>query len=230
MADQGVNRIEDQAVEFLGSYYAKHEKKSGLLINRLEPTQLGTFADALLAYQKHDNSFFAVSLNISASNKLARLLSVYKREGAGKARYFTAGLIFAAVAALCYMVGSWLALAALPVLLAVAGFVLHTKLRNRYIRQQLRAAVDQLKQQPADHQWLGVQVSSLCWRSNSMADYLSKLCERKGIGLLTIGKRSRLTLRQEPRLANCRRTDFLSYYTKGELLRRELADQFMRVA
>ncbi|MDO6390192.1 hypothetical protein Q4E40_08645 [Pontibacter sp. BT731] len=222
--------IGDQAIEFLGSYYAKHEKKSGLLVNRTVSTHQGTFADALFAYQKHDNSFFAVSLSTSASDKIARVLSSYKKRGLGRVRYLTAASIFGAASYACYLVGSWLAMAAIPAILAVAGFVLHSRFRKHYIQQQLKVAVDQLKQQPGDHQWLGIQVSSLCWRGNAMADYLSKLCERKGVGLLTIGKRSRLTLRQEPRLATCRRTDFLSYYTQGESLRRELSDQFMRVA
>ncbi|MCP2043633.1 hypothetical protein [Pontibacter sp. HSC-36F09] len=222
--------IGDQAIEFLGSYYAKHEKKSGLLVNRTVSTHQGTFADALFAYQKHDNSFFAVSLSTSASDKLARVLSSYKKKGLGRIRYVTAGSIFGVAAYLCYQTGSWLAMASIPAILAVAGFVLHSRLRKRYIQQQMKNAVDQLRQQPGDHQWLGIQVSSLCWRGNAMANYLSKLCERKGIGLLTVGRRSRLTLRQEPRLASCRRTDFLSYYTQGENLRRELSDQFMRVA
>ncbi|SIT93863.1 hypothetical protein [Pontibacter indicus] len=224
------SRIGDQAIEFLGSYYAKHEKKSGLLVNRLVATHQGTFADALFAYQKHDNCFFAVSLNTSASHKLARLLSTYKKNGLGKSRYLTATAIFGTAAYLCYLTGSWLIMASIPALLAFIGFHLHSRLRKRYIQQQLKAAVDQLKQQPADHQWLGIRVSSLCWRSNAMADYLSKLCERKGIGLLTVGKRSRLTLHQEPRPATCRRSDFLSYYTQGDSLRRELSEQFMRVA
>ncbi|MBX0335247.1 hypothetical protein K3G39_18590 [Pontibacter sp. HSC-14F20] len=224
------SRIEDQAIEFLGTYYAKHEKKSGLLVNRRVPTHQGTFADALFAYQKHDNCFFAVSLNTAASRKLSRLLNSYKKKGLGKSRYLTAAAIFGVAAYSCYLAGSWLAMAAIPALLAVAGFVLHSRLRKRYIQQQMKTTVDQLKQQPGDHQWLGIQVSSLCWHGNAMANYLSKLCERKGIGLLTVGKRSRLTLRQEPRLATCRRTDFLSYYAQGENLRRELSDQFMRVA
>lgn len=224
------SRIGDQAIEFLGSYYAKHEKKSGLLVNRLVSTHQGTFADALFAYQKHDNHFFAVSLNTSASHKLACLLSAYKKKGLGKGRYLTAVSIFGAAAYLCYISGSWLTMAFIPAILAVAGFFLHSKLRKRYLQLQLRATVDQLRQQPGDHQWLGIQVSSRHWRSNAMADYLSKLCERKGIGLLTVGKRSRLTLHQEPRLATCRRSDFLSYYTQGDSLRRELSEQFMRVA
>ena len=224
------SNIGDQAIEFLGSYYAKHEKKSGLLVNRLEATHHGTFADVLFAYQKHDNSFFAVSLNTSASNKIMRLLTIYKKKGLGRSRYILAGAIFGLAAYGCYLAESWLAMAAIPALLAVAGFFLHSRLRTRFMEHQLKAAVDQLKQQPGDHQWLGIQVSSLCWRSNEMANFLSKLCERKGIGLLTLGQRSRITLRQEPRLATCRRTDFLSYYTQGESIRRELSDQFMRVA
>ncbi|PKV63273.1 hypothetical protein [Pontibacter ramchanderi] len=224
------SRIGDQAIEFLGSYYAKHEKKSGLLLNRNVSTLQGTVADALFAYQKHDNCFFAVSLNTAASTKLARLLSSYKKRGLGRSRYLTAASVLGTAAYLCFLTGNWLALAILPAALAALVFFVHSRLCQHYMQQQLKEAVDQLKQQPGDHQWLGIQVSSLCWRGNAMANYLSKVCERKGIGLLTIGKRSRLTLRQEPRLATCRRTDFLSYYTQGESMRRELSDQFMRVA
>jgi hypothetical protein len=230
MADQGENRIEDYALDFLGSYYAKHQKKSGLLINRLVPTRKGTFADALLAYQKHDNSFFAASLSVRRSDRLASLLKTYKTKGLGRLRYLTAATLFCLAAFACFMAGSWLALTIIPALLAVAGFYLHSTLRKRYLEQRLSTAVDELRQQPADHQWLGIQVSSLHWRGNPMADYLSKLCERRGIGLITVGKRARLTLRQEPRKASCRRLDFLSYYTSGDSLRKELGDQFMRVA
>lgn len=230
MADQANTGIEECTLEFLGAYYAKHQKKSGPLINKRVPTHQGTIADALIAYQKHDNTFFAASLSLSGSDKIAALLGTYKRRGLGKSRYLTAVLLFAIPALITYENGQWILLAVLPLVLAVAGFYLHSLLRKRYFHRQLQNAVEDLKQQPADHQWISVGVSSLSWRGNPMADYLSKLCERKGVGLVTLGKRSRLTLRQEPRPANCRRHDFLSYYVPGEVIRQELADQFMRVA
>lgn len=230
MADKEEKNIGELVVEFLVTYYAKHEKKAGLLINRHVATQHGTFADALLAYQKHDNAFFVASLDISKSERIARLLRNYKQRGLGKGPYLTALLLLSASATFCYLQDMWLTLAVLPLLLAVAGSVVHALLRKRYLQKQLQAAVECLKQQPADHQWLALQVSSLNWRGNAMADYLSKLCERKGVGLLTKGKRGRLTLHQEPRMASCRRHDFLAYYLQGESLRKELGDQFMRVA
>src|SRR5690606_10064514 len=126
--------------------------------------------------------------------------------------FLTAALLFTVAALASYLAGQWLALVLLPAPLALAGFYAHSFLQKRRLHQQLRTIVDELKQIPAEHQWLGVQVSSLHWRGNRMAEHLSKLCERKGVGLVTIGKRSRLTLRQEPRTANCRRSDFLAYY------------------
>lgn len=230
MADKVEKTIGEQALAFLGGYYAKHEKKSGLLINQQVGTHQGTFADVLLAYQKHDNTFFTASLDVSGSERIAHLLRTYKKNGLGNGRYLSAIVLFACAAAWCYLLGMWVTLALLPLTLALAGFVAHTQLRRRCLRRQLHIAVDRLKQQPADHQWLGVQVSSLNWRGNAMAAYLSKLCERKGVGLLTMGKRARLTLHQEPRPATCRRHDFLAYYLHGDSLRKELGDQFMRVA
>ncbi len=230
MADTVEKNIGELAVEFLGGYYAKHEKKAGLLINRQVATQHGAFVDALVAYQKHDNTFFAASLDVSSSDRIARLLRNYKKRGLGKGPYLTALLLLSGTGLFCYATDMWLALAVLPLSLALAGYAVHALLRKRYLQRQLHDAVDHLKQQPADHQWLGIQISSLCWRGNAMAGYLSKLCERKGIGLLTMGTRARLTLHQEPRLASCRRHDFLTYYLQGDNLRKELGDQFMRVA
>jgi hypothetical protein len=230
MAGQGDIRIEDHALEFLGSYYAKHPKKSGLLINRLAMTKQGSQAAALITYQKEDDTFFAATLNVSQSDKLASLLSNYKRNGLGKLRYITAIILLAGTSYFCYATAHWVALAIVPILTALAGFFIHSRLQDRRINKQLTAAVDELKNLPADHQWLGIQISSLSWRNNQMADRLSKLCERRGIGLLTVGKRAQLTLRQEPRNATCRRTDFLAYYAAEISLRKELTDQFMRVA
>jgi hypothetical protein len=230
MAGQGEIKVEDYGLDFLASYYAKHPKKSGLLINKLALTKQGAQASALITYQKEDNSFFAATLNVSQSDKLASLLSNYKRNGLGKLRYLTALTLLAGTAYVCYETDQWVALAIVPALIALAGFFIHSRLQDRRLNKQLTTAVDELKHFPANHQWLGIQVSSLSWRNNQLADRLSKLCERRGIGLITVGKRSQLTLRQEPRNATCRRTDFLDYYAAESSLRKELTDQFMRVA
>ena len=222
--------IDDYAFDYLGSYYAKRKKNSGLLINRLELTQKGARVDGLFAYRREDNTFFAASLSTRQSAKLASILSHYKRKGLGSYRFLTALLLLTGTAGMGYYLNQWLVLWVMPFFMAVAGFLLHSILEKRRLSNQVVTAVDELKNFPADEQWLCIGVSSLCWRNNALAEKLSELCEHRGIGLITIGKRTRITLRQEPRTVKCRRADFLSYYVAEAGIRKNLADQFMRVA
>ncbi|MBD1396905.1 hypothetical protein H9Q13_06990 [Pontibacter sp. JH31] len=230
MPGQGENTMDDHAFDYLGSYYAKRKKNSGLLINRLEQTRKGAWVDGLFAYRSEDNTFFAASLSTRQSGKLAALLSHYKRKGLGHSRFVTSVLLLAATAGIGYYLNLWLILWVMPLFVAVAGFVVHSALEKRRLQRQMLKSVDELKDFPADEQWLCIEVSSLSWRHNSLAEKLSALCERRGIGLITIGKRARITLHQEPRAVKCRRDDFLSYYVAEAAIRKTLTDQFMRVA
>lgn len=230
MPIQGEIRIEEHALAFLGTYYARHQKSSGLLINRGVMTKLGAMADGLVTFRQQDNSCFAASLSVRQSDTLAALLRDYKRNGLGKLRYLTAAALFAGTALTGYVLGQWIVLWVLPLFMAVAGFSLHSRLKKRILYRQLRAAVAEIKGLPADEQWLGIRVSSLCWRKNALAERLAEICRHRGIGLVTVGKRARPTLRQEPRTASCRRADFLCYYATEANLRQELDTQLMRVA
>lgn len=230
MPIQGNIRIEEHALGFLSTYYARHPKSSGLLINKAVMTKQGAQADGLVTYRRQDNSCFAASLSVRQSDALATILRNYKRNGLGKLRYLTAATLFTATALTGNVLGQWIVLWVLPLFMAVAGFYLHSRLKKRQLHRKLAAAVSEIKHLPADEQWLGIRVSSLCWRKNALAERLEEMCRHRGIGLVTVGKRARPTLRQDPRTADCRRADFLCYYAAEANLRQELDTQFMRVA
>ena len=127
----------------------------------------------------------------------------------------------------------WPALYMLPAALSVAatGFALHSVLERNSLKNKLDRLLDSLKKLPADEQWLGISVSSLTFRHNSMATHLLDVCKRRGIGVITVGKRAKVVLMQEPVRQTCRRGDFLSYYEGEARIRKALSgDSFLRVA
>ena len=88
----------------------------------------------------------------------------------------------------------WPALYMLPAALSVAatGFALHSVLERNSLKNKFERLLDSLKKLPADEQWLGISVSSLTFRHNSMATHLLDVCKRRGIGVITVGKRAKV--------------------------------------
>jgi hypothetical protein len=230
MPGQEVSKIENFAFEFLSSYYAKQSKNSGLLVRKLEKTKQGAEVDGLFVMRKEDNSFFAASLSTRQSDQLAAMIIRYKKKGLSNYRFLTAGALLLLTASIGYALDYWPLLYLAPVFVAIAGFILHSQLEKRRLKQQQEKLVSELKQAPANEQWLGISVSSLHFRKNMLADNLLAICQRRHIGLITVGRRAKIVLRQAPTAAGCRRGDFLSYYTSEATLRKLLTDLFMRVA
>ncbi|WP_018479717.1 hypothetical protein [Pontibacter roseus] len=230
MSDQEVSGINKFAFEFLTSYYAKQSKNSTLLVREHERTKEGAQADGLFVIRYPDDKYFAASLSTSHSDQLSSIFSQYKRKGLGKARFVTAAVLIITTTYAGYTLNHWMVLWVLPPVLALAGFLLHSKLELRHLKRRITSLVDELRQVPADEQWLAISVSSLCFKNNQLADKLVEACHHRRIGLITVGKRSRITLRLEPRRSTCRHGDFLRYYTAETAIRKDLSDQFMRVA
>ncbi|MCC9135633.1 hypothetical protein ACFSKU_13015 [Pontibacter silvestris] len=88
-----------------------------------------------------------------------------------------------------------------------------------------------LKKQSADQQWLGVSISSLCFWNTSLRNYLLDLCKKRGIGLIAVGKRTKVVLMQEPGKFTWRKRDFISHYNSEEQIRLSLSNSTcLRVA
>ncbi|WP_242926997.1 hypothetical protein [Pontibacter vulgaris] len=231
MQKQRESRIEDFAFDYLKAYYTQAYKVSNVLVSKAEISKNAAEADGLFVFTHTEHPVFTASLHTGNSDKLASLLISYKKTGLGKLRFLTAFALFAGFFLLIKpVIGIGFAL---PVALfaGITGFILHTYLKNRYLQRKIEYLVSVLKKLPANDQWLGISISSLTFRNNALADYLNTVCKRRGIGLITVGKRSKVILMQEPRTATCRKGDFLSYYTSEANIRKALSDDpLMRVA
>ncbi|MFD2245843.1 hypothetical protein [Pontibacter ruber] len=230
MLSQRESKIEDFAYDYLSSYYRKQYLVSDLYVGKQEQTKHGQEVNGLFSLKKNDGAFFAATLSTSHSNKLAALLNNYKKKGLSKLRYITAVVVLAGTAALGYLSGHWALLWIMPLLAAVTGFIIHTLLEVRSLNKELEKAVDAVKKQPANERWLGISISSMSFRNNSLADKLLQICQQKGVGLITVGKRAKVVLLQEPRTSICRKGDYLSHYAAEVRIRKSLTDAFMKVA
>ncbi|WP_161888598.1 hypothetical protein [Pontibacter russatus] len=233
MPNQKESLIEDFAFDYLQSYYATRTGSNRILADKAERTKQGQLADGLFSLLNPDKSIFIASLHTGNSLKISSLLTTYKSKGLGKTRYITAGLLLLASLYIGVILAQLPYLYALPAAAAVAaaGYMLHSALAIRNLKRKLTALLNDLKKAPADEQWLGLSISSLAFRHNPLAKHLLAVCQRRGIGVITVGKRAKVVQLLEPKTQTCRRGDFLSQYEAEARIRKNLlGDSFLRVA
>ncbi|WP_347159446.1 hypothetical protein [Pontibacter chitinilyticus] len=225
------SKIEDFAFDYLNKYYCTLYQTEKLYVAKEQQTKKGHIASGIFVCQVEEQHAFIASLKLDPSAQLATLLVTYKKDGLSKLRFMTA---FAGFAAGFYWgaqtdTGLWAGV--LSVALALASFIVHSILEQKWLKRKVKTMVEELKKQPADQQWLGLSVSSLCFRNNYLGDYLLELCKKRGIGILTVGKRAKVVVVQEPKTIICRRGDFLSYYRSEAQIRTSLQKGlYLRVA
>ncbi len=225
--------IEDFAFDYIRSHYATRTGAEQVLVDKSERTKQGHITDGLFSFLTPEKSLFIAALSTRKSPEIAKILTSFKSNGLGKARFFTATVLFAVAFAISMQVAHLSALYALPValLLGVVGLAAHSLLQKNRLKTKLEDLLDDLKKAPADEQWLGISISSLTFRNNDLSKHLLQVCQRRGIGVITVGKRAKVVLLQEPQTQICRRGDFLSLYESEMRIRKALlGDSHLRVA
>ncbi|MCJ8167251.1 hypothetical protein MKJ04_20590 [Pontibacter sp. E15-1] len=226
-------RIEDFAFDFLRSHYTTHMGARKILTGQAERTKQGHLVDGLFSFENPDKSLFIASLSTRNSADIATLLNSYKSDGLGKLRFGTAAFLLVSSLWVGIQAINLSVFYALPLALVIAfaGLVLHSFLLKIRLQKKIEVLLDDLKNAPADEQWLGISVSSLTFRRNELAQHLLHVCQRRRIGVITVGKRAKVVLLQEPQTQNCRRGDFLSHYESEVRIRKALlGDSYLRVA
>ncbi|OKL39814.1 hypothetical protein [Pontibacter flavimaris] len=231
MPSQRESNINDFAFDFLRSHYSARFGAKHILVDIDEQTRQGHTVQGLFSLQKEDKSLFLASLHTHNSPQIARILTRYKKNGLSMLRYASSVFVLLLVTLAGWRLGFLVAGLAVAVALAAGIFLLHSIAENKLHARQLRHLLDELKKTPADEQWLGLSISSLTFRNNYLARQLLLACERRGIGIITVGQRAKVVLMKEPRQATCRRGDFLSHYQSDARIRQALlGDTVLRVA
>lgn len=225
------SKIEDFAFDYLKGYYAAQQGAKNILVGRSEKNRQGVIVEGLFAFRQADNALFLATVTFKGTEHLASILTHYKKKGLSRLRYLTPAIILLSGFLLSLRLEAGITGFGLTALAAILGFVLHSVLTKVYLKHKITMLVDVLKLHQANEQWLGISISSLTFRNNSLANYLLKLCQRRGIGIITVGKRSKVVLVQEPRTNICRKGDFLSHYASEQSIRKAVQDDtILRVA
>ncbi|SFG35614.1 hypothetical protein [Pontibacter chinhatensis] len=231
MPSQQASNINDFAFDYLRSHYTARFGAKLVLVDKDEQTRQGHAAQGLFSLKKQDNTPFIASLHTLNSPRIATALTKYKKSGLSKLRFATSFFVALLVLAVGWRLGYTVAGAILAVVLSGATFVLHTYLEQKLRIHRLLHLLDDLKKTPADEQWLGLSISSMTLRHNPLAKHFLAACERRGIGIITVGQRAKVVLIKEPKPAVCRRGDFLSHYqADGRIRKALLGDSVLRVA
>jgi hypothetical protein len=231
MANQHESKIENFAFDYLKNYYNQQYPAGNILIGQAERTKRGNVADGLLAFKKPTGEVFVANISMEQSQSLTGLLINYKKSGLGKLRLLTPLLL----AALCFVLGksmgNILVMLIAPVVVAPIGYLLHTHFVKKYLNHQIENLLNNVKQVPADEQWIGLSISSLVFRNNPLAKIVMDMCRDKGIGLITVGQRNKVILMQRPQNKPSRHSDYLRHYDSEANIRRAIDENHvLRVA
>ncbi|GAB3535179.1 hypothetical protein GCM10027443_23630 [Pontibacter brevis] len=231
MPDKRESNIEDFAFDYIQNYYTTRAGITTILVDKAERTRQGYVADGVFSFKNSEKSLFIASLSTKNSSKIASLLTDYKKKGLSRMRYLVAALLFAATLYIGIRTGHWAMLYIVPVVAALTGFVLYSVLEKKRLKRNVERLLEDVMNLHADERWLGISISSLIFRNNDLAKHLLSVCQRRGVGVITVGKRSKVVLMQEPQTQTCRRGDFLSHYESEARIRKALlGESYLRVA
>lgn len=231
MPNQRESNIEDFAFDYIQSYYTIRTGVETMIVDKAVRTRQGYVADGFFSFKNSENNLFIASLSTKNSARIASLLTGYKKNGLSKMRYLVAAILFAVALFAGFRTAQWALVFILPVVAALAGFILYTVLEKKHLKNKIEQLLEDIMSLPADERWLGISISSLAFRNNDLAKHLLSICQRRGVGIITVGKRAKVVLMQEPQTQTCRRGDFLSHYEAEERIRKAiLGESYLRVA
>lgn len=227
-----LNQIEDFAYTYLKTYYKQHYSTEDVFVFIDEKAKSGATADGLFTFiTSEKDPLFIAALSTDFSYKISSLLAAYKKKKF-KTFIFTLSLFSTVLAASgSYWVSKNLAAPALSVTLLPVIYLCLIAIHWSFQKRQLVSMVNTLKRLPANQKWIGISISSQVFKGNKLADNFLAICREKGIGIITVGKRSKVVLMLEPKIYSRRSGDFLSFYKSEFSIRKEvLGDKIMRVA
>lgn len=207
------------ALDFLREYYQPHAANKHIFSRPFIKTKRGHEADGLLAFQNKAEQVVTVAVEAKSAKNL-NFISHRSTLETTLLQLIFAGIIAAAFYA-ATPAGTWLKWF-FPVLAFVPSYFLCGYLFRKLLHNKLSKMLRQLSRCPADEKWLVLNLSSRKLSRNPWAEQIFDTCRAKGIGVLTIGERKKITIAQAAQQKPRRDGDFLSFYKQEKEIRQEL--------
>lgn len=220
--------VQDHAIKYLHKKY-RFRAKAGRIFSqkevRVRAKHGGQRADGLIAFRHILWGTYVISLE---AKSIKTLDALQPRIILGK--IYLNAIKFGIL--LCILSGTFFLLFKhsgnpeyylLPLLIFLIGFLLYFIFLFGNHNNARVAVLKQLRNYPANEQWLACSDDSLEKLSRKNRNNLEKICRANGVGMLVVDRKGRV---QEWNKASYRRKwrgDFLSYYSKEKMIRQMIS-------
>lgn len=218
--------IQEKAIKFLKRYY-KASSANGKVFGQAEVrTRQKKRADGLIAWRKWLGGVGVASMEAKSAKTLSALVKQLDETKVKRdSTWLTVLLVFLGAYILWDQgLRAYLDPFYVLILYAVLFFLVpHIQKLLQGINlpfHQRIAVFDQLLQYPANEPWIAIGADSVNAKQYSA---LKQSCRKKRLGLLLVQKNGRVKLELKPKyLFSFPKRDFLTYYEKGESIRKQV--------
>ena len=178
-------------------------------------TNQGKRADGLIAVLGSHLPFTA-SLEAKSYRTLASMIPVIAEESWVWHGFIAVIVSYVLVAFIFHQLfHHWVLVYLLPVLPAVIIGFGYLLLTDELVLYHKTAVVNQLKQYPANEQWLAISTDANRAIAGRDLEELKRVCSQRGIGLLTVTNSKKVVVQLAAKLRKSKK-NFLPYYSKSK--------------
>ncbi len=217
-------RVQEAAQIFLEKRY-RRKARGGRLFSKMEVRTRKKYgnkrADGLLAFRHSFWGTYVVSME-AKSHKTIGAMKPYLDHGSWILGSLKAGLYT------CILSGAFYALFKihdgfvqylLPLNIFAIGAILYALFTFGSNRHQMMDVIEQVRQYPANDQWLAFSKDSMQSLSKKKQKLLKAVCKNEGVGVLIVGKNNRVKVWLKPKRRWKWLSDYLKYYSLEKKIR-----------
>lgn len=217
--------VQKTAVNYLEDKYYSRKARKGQLFADIEVRTRRKYgskrADGLLAFKHWLLGTYVVSVE-AKSYKTLGAIRPYKDTGLFIRNCIKAGFIF------CVLTGSFFALYwmddgfkqyLLPLNTFIIGGIIYGLITYKSHRHKAVDVIEQVKQYPANEQWLALSQDSLNVLPIEKVKKLERIAKNQGIGIIVVKKKRKAEVLIRPKMKWKWIKDFLIYYSREKEIR-----------
>ncbi len=225
MAGLSEQYVQERALKYLEKRY-RRKRRSKALFAKMEVKTKKTYgskrADGLIAFRHFFWGVYVVSMEAKSYKTIASMRP-YRSEKrwllASLRMGFYTLLLSGGIYAL-YRMDDGFVQYYLPLNLFLLGAVLYGLLSRNSMRHKVVDVIDQLKQYPANEQWLAFSKDSVKRLPKKKKHLLEWMCRYEGIGILVVSRFGGVSSWVEPKRKWKWKGDFLQYYSLEKKIRK----------
>jgi len=219
--------VQVEALHFLRNRYRSRARRGRIYAQtevRTKPKYGGKRADGLIAYRRFLGSIEVISIEAKSSKTLPSMKPVLQLRWLIW-NSIKAGLLIAILTgAFCvfYKFEDLTTRILVPLNTFAVGALLYGMLTFDSYRHCKIRVIAQLKQYPANEQWLAFSKDSLDSISKKKRRDMKKICQAHGVGILSVNHRGKVKILVKAKHNYKLLGDYLGYYSSEEEIRNDI--------